>query len=58
MRFWDGVSVADIARSLRLDQKLLYRRLDAIEKRLRLLLAERGVDRERARDLLSAEVAW
>lgn len=58
MRFWDGVSVADIAKSLRLDAKPLYRRIELIEKRLRTLLADGGIDRERARDLLSPEVAW
>jgi RNA polymerase sigma factor (sigma-70 family) len=58
MRFWDDVSVADIARVLRLEQKPLYRRIEAIEQTLRDQLTVRGVDRDRARDLLSSEVAW
>ena len=58
MRFWDDVSVADIARILRLEQKPLYRRIEAIETSLREMLTVRGVDKERARDLLSNEVVW
>jgi RNA polymerase sigma factor for flagellar operon FliA len=58
MRFWDDVSVADIARTLGLEQKPLYRRIDAIEAQLRALLTARGFDRERARDILFREVAW
>ncbi|MGH2349310.1 MAG: RNA polymerase sigma factor, partial [bacterium] len=34
MRYWDGFSVAEIARSLGLDQKALYRRLEGIQRRL------------------------
>ncbi len=58
MRFWDDISVADISRTLRIDQKPLYRRIEAIETKLRALLTSRGVDRDRARELLSSEVAW
>ena len=58
MRFWDDVSVADIARMLRIEQKPLYRRIESIETRLRELLATRGVDQARARELLTSEVAW
>ena len=58
MRYWDDVSVADIARILRLDQKPLYRRIEAIEQSLRDMLTARGLDRDRARNLLSSEVAW
>jgi RNA polymerase sigma factor (sigma-70 family) len=58
MRFWDDQSVADIARILRLEQKPLYRRIESIEHTLRGLLESRGVDKERARDLLSSEVMW
>lgn len=43
MRFEDGISVADIARTLRLDQKRLYRRLDDILQVLRRSLEERGL---------------
>ena len=48
LRFWDGCSIADIARSLGLEQKPLYRRLEGIKERLALALRERGFDRERA----------
>lgn len=58
MRFWDDVSVADIARILRIEQKPLYRRIESIESRLRDLLTGRGLNRDRARDLLSSEVVW
>ena len=58
MRFWDDISVADIARALRLEQKPLYRRIESIESRLRALLTARGLDRERARDLLLNEAVW
>jgi RNA polymerase sigma factor for flagellar operon FliA len=53
MRFWDEVSVADIARALRLDQKPLYRKLESIQHRLRAALEERGIDRARAAELLA-----
>jgi RNA polymerase sigma factor (sigma-70 family) len=58
MRFWEDFSVADISRALQVEQKPLYRRIEAIESRLRTLLTERGVDRERVRALLSGDVAW
>lgn len=43
MRFEDGISVADIARTLSLDQKRLYRRLEDILQILRRSLEERGL---------------
>jgi len=52
MRFWSEMSVADIARVLRLDQKPLYRRLESIQVTLRSALESRGVDRERAAEVL------
>ena len=58
MRFWSDVSVADIARTLGLEQKPLYRRLESIQERLRTLLAARGIDRERALDVLAGEARW
>ena len=58
MRFWDDRSVADIARLLRIEQKPLYRRIEAIEDALRELLSARGMDKDGARELLSREVAW
>jgi RNA polymerase sigma factor for flagellar operon FliA len=54
MRFWNDQSIADIARALRLDQKALYRRVEAIRLRLNRELASRGIDRAAAADLLQA----
>lgn len=58
MWFWEGESIADIARLLRLDQKKLYRRLESIEALLRSHLARRGIDRERALDYLKDDPLW
>jgi RNA polymerase sigma factor (sigma-70 family) len=55
LRYWEGMSVADIARTLRLDQKPLYRRIEGDLARLRPLLEAGGVDRELAAELLAAE---
>jgi RNA polymerase sigma factor for flagellar operon FliA len=46
LRFADGLSVAAIARLLRLDQKWLYRRYTQLLKRLRRYLEHHGVVRE------------
>ena len=58
MRFWDGVSVADIAKALGLDQKPLYRRIEAIQRRLRDSLARHGVTQQLAREVLVEEGIW
>jgi RNA polymerase sigma factor for flagellar operon FliA len=58
MRFWDDTSVADIARTLHVDQKPLYRRLESIQKALRDSLTARGIDQARAAELLAGESAW
>ena len=58
MRFWDGLSVADIARTLRIEQKPLYRRVENIQQRLRDALASAGITAELARDVLSEEGLW
>jgi RNA polymerase sigma factor for flagellar operon FliA len=55
LRFWSGLTVAEVARTLHLDQKALYRRLEAIAARLRRALESRGVDRATVADLLSEE---
>lgn len=55
MRFWSAHSVADIARALRLEQKPLYRRLEAIQRRLHEALVRRGITAERAREFLEME---
>ena len=54
MRFWSGMSVADIARTLQLKQKPLYRRIEAIQEQMRLALEARGIDRTTASEFLSA----
>ena len=43
MRFEDGISVADIARTLHLDQKRLYRRIEELLAGFRKALEERGL---------------
>ncbi len=58
MRFWDQFSVADIARILKLQQKPLYRRVDAIVKRLRKLLRDHGITDEDAGDWLTDDGLW
>jgi RNA polymerase sigma factor (sigma-70 family) len=52
MRFWEGMSVADIARGLGLPQKPLYRRMDRALASLRGYLEESGVSRDGARAAL------
>src|SRR5439155_8382935 len=43
LRFWEGLSVAEISRALRVDQKPLYRRLDKLIQDLRARLEQSGV---------------
>lgn len=43
MRFFAGMSVADIARTLRLDQKMLYRRIDRCLRDVRARLETEGI---------------
>jgi len=43
LRFEDGISVADIARGLKLDQKKLYRRLEDLLEQLRQALEAAGL---------------
>jgi RNA polymerase sigma factor (sigma-70 family) len=57
MRFWDGMTVAEIARALRLPQKPLYRRLPRILQVLRRALEARGVSRQGVRALLGRMAA-
>lgn len=52
LRYWDSLSVADIARGLGLDQKALYRRLERLLVQLRRLLALRGFKPEHLEELL------
>ncbi|MGH7517280.1 MAG: sigma-70 family RNA polymerase sigma factor [Gemmatimonadales bacterium] len=53
LRFWEGLSVADISRSLGLPQKPLYRRLDRAMAQARGLLEQAGMSREYARAVLN-----
>jgi len=46
MRFLEGTSVADIARSLNLEQKPLYRRIERLLLRLRSELEAEGISRQ------------
>jgi RNA polymerase sigma factor (sigma-70 family) len=55
MRFWQGISVADIARALRLEQKPLYRRLDRLYAILRKELERSDVSGDRVRGMLHGE---
>jgi RNA polymerase sigma factor for flagellar operon FliA len=52
LRIWEGMAVADIARSLNLDQKPLYRRIERCYKELRKHLEADGVDGNAIRSLL------
>jgi RNA polymerase sigma factor for flagellar operon FliA len=51
LRFWEGLSIADIARTLNVPQKPLYRRLERAIVALRAKLESDGVDAELARTL-------
>jgi RNA polymerase sigma factor for flagellar operon FliA len=52
MHFADGHTLADVARTLRLDQKRLYRRVDRLRDRLRALLESAGLDVDDVHGLL------
>ena len=52
LRFDGGMSVADIARSLRLNQKKLYRQMDAHLRRLRAALESEGIAAADAAELV------
>ena len=54
--FGSGMSIADIARMLRLPQRPLYRRLEAIVGRLRNALAGSGFDARTAASLIGSSV--
>jgi RNA polymerase sigma factor (sigma-70 family) len=54
MHFADGLSVADVARGLRLDQKALYRRVERLRVRLRGLLEAAGLQSDDVRSLRDA----
>jgi RNA polymerase sigma factor (sigma-70 family) len=52
MHFWEGLSVAQIARALGVPQKPLYRRIDRALTQLRSYLEASGVSRDRAQAVL------
>lgn len=54
MRFWDGMTVADISRGLDLEQKPLYRRLDRALAQMRRHLEREGLERETVAELLDS----
>ena len=56
MHFWDGLTVAQIARALHLDQKPLYRRLQHLLDNLRRRLEHQGLSRENVRELVEREI--
>jgi RNA polymerase sigma factor for flagellar operon FliA len=55
MRFWDDFGVAEIARALQLEQKPLYRRLEAIQATLAAALARLGLGRSQVAEMLTRE---
>lgn len=57
MRFWEGLSVAQIARGLGVPQKGLYRRIERALARMRRELERGGLTAEGVRELLSEEAA-
>src|SRR6185436_14576160 len=55
LRFGSDMSVADIARMTRLPQRPLYRRLESLLARFRGALADAGIDRTTAEDLVGSD---
>jgi RNA polymerase sigma factor (sigma-70 family) len=53
MRYWEGLSLADVARALDLPQKPLYRRMERALGALRKHLEAGGMSREDVRELLT-----
>lgn len=53
MTFVDRLAVAEVARTLRLKQRPLYRRLPRIQQELRSLLAQEGFDHHQVAELLA-----
>jgi RNA polymerase sigma factor for flagellar operon FliA len=53
MCFLEGMKLSEVARTLQLEQKPLYRRVDGNLKRLQVLLEQRGVTREQVAELLA-----
>ena len=55
LRFLEGMTTADIARTLGLEQRPLYRRLERLLRDLRSGLEERGFNAARVEELLGFE---
>jgi RNA polymerase sigma factor for flagellar operon FliA len=55
LRFWEGLSVADVARGLGVPQKPLYRRIERLLAQLRKLLVQNGLSRD---DVRAAIGGW
>jgi RNA polymerase sigma factor (sigma-70 family) len=55
MRFWEGLSVAQIARGLGVPQKGLYRRIERALARMRRELERAGTSAPRVREMLDEE---
>jgi RNA polymerase sigma factor (sigma-70 family) len=53
LRFWEGLTVADIARTLRLDQRSLYPRMQKLMGSLRTNLERLGVESTHVADLVN-----
>jgi RNA polymerase sigma factor (sigma-70 family) len=53
-RFGRGMAVSDIARMMQVEQRPLYRRIEAILRRLRTSLTEAGVDAATINDLIGS----
>jgi RNA polymerase sigma factor for flagellar operon FliA len=54
MIYLDGHPISVVARSLGLDQRRLYRRVERLQKALRTALESRGLERDRVIDLLES----
>ena len=57
MRHGQGLKVSEIASTLGVDQKRLYRRLDAIHAGLRAALADQGITARDAIELTAGNVS-
>ena len=59
MLFEDGVAISDIAKTLHLEQRPLYRTRDDLKDKLRASLEAEGISRESIDELLNArEIEW
>jgi RNA polymerase sigma factor for flagellar operon FliA len=54
LRFWEGMTVASIARQFGIEQRPLYRRFEASKKELRKLLEESGVHEHDVAEMFEA----